>query len=40
LFCQADVLVTVNAQPMDRSAGIPLGAHVEAGNLSFVVTRG
>jgi hypothetical protein len=31
--------VTIDGRPMDRHAGIPIGAHVQAGGVSFVVTR-
>jgi hypothetical protein len=40
LVCESKTQVNVNGKPMDRVAGIPLGAHVDLGNLSFVITRG
>lgn len=38
IFCRAKDEVLVNDRPMDRQAGIPLGARVQVGSLSFVVT--
>jgi hypothetical protein len=40
LVCESKTQVNVNGHPMDRVAGIPLGAHVDLGNVSFVITRG
>jgi hypothetical protein len=39
LFCEADQPIEVNGAPLDRTSGIPLGAHVKVGGVSFVVTR-
>ncbi len=39
LVCESKSQVNVNGKPMDRIAGIPLGGHVDLGNLSFVVTK-
>jgi hypothetical protein len=39
LFCRTTAEVEVNGQPMDREKGIPLGAHVRVGLVSFVVTK-
>ena len=39
LFCETDQPIEVNGAPLDRNAGIPLGAHVKVGGASFVVTR-
>jgi hypothetical protein len=39
LLCQSDSPVSVNGKPLDRASGIPIGAHVNAGGISFVVTR-
>jgi hypothetical protein len=39
LFCEADHPIEVNGLPLDRTSGIPLGAHVKVGGVSFVVTR-
>ncbi len=38
--CESKSQVTVDGKPMDRVAGIPLGAHVDLGHASFVITRG
>lgn len=38
LFCRAGEEVKVNDRPLDRHAGIPLGARVQVGPISFVVT--
>ena len=34
----AGLTVEANGRPLDRHVGVPLGAHVRAGGLSFVVT--
>lgn len=39
LFVESRERVEVNGQPMDRTMGIPLGAHVRVGAVSFVVTK-
>ena len=39
LFCRTDAEVTVNDRPMDRLAGIPVGARVRIGPVSLVVTE-
>jgi hypothetical protein len=39
LFCRASAEVEVEGRPMDRLLGIPLGAHVRVGLVSFVVTK-
>jgi hypothetical protein len=31
--------VTADGRPIDRHVGIPLGAHVRSGGLSFVITE-
>jgi hypothetical protein len=38
LFCRSKEPVLVNDRPMDRNAGLPLGARVQVGAVSFVVT--
>ncbi|GMV95639.1 MAG: hypothetical protein AMXMBFR83_00110 [Phycisphaerae bacterium] len=37
LLCKTSELVLVNDRPLDRNAGIPLGARVQVGAVSFVV---
>jgi tetratricopeptide (TPR) repeat protein len=39
LFCRSSAEVEVNGQPMDREKGIPVGANVRVGLVSFVVTQ-
>jgi hypothetical protein len=39
LFCRTSGEVEVDGKPMDRVQGIPLGAHVRVGLVSFVVTK-
>ena len=39
LFCEAKLPVEVNGAPLERTSGIPLGAHVKIGAVSFVLTR-
>ncbi|MBC8105993.1 MAG: hypothetical protein H7Z14_05340 [Anaerolineae bacterium] len=39
LFCRSTAEVEVNGQPMDREKGIPVGANVRVGLVSFVVTK-
>ncbi|MBP7933704.1 MAG: hypothetical protein KA354_03555 [Phycisphaerae bacterium] len=38
LLCQGNAEVLVNETPVDAAAGIPIGANVRAGPVSFVVT--
>jgi hypothetical protein len=38
LFCKSKEEVQVNGRPLDRNAGIPLGARVQIGPVSFTVT--
>jgi hypothetical protein len=39
LFVESKQPVEVNGSPLDRASGIPLGAHVKVGAVSFVVSR-
>jgi hypothetical protein len=39
LFVRATAEVEVEGKPMDRVSGIPIGAHVRVGLVSFVVTK-
>ena len=39
LFCRTTAEVEVDGHPMDREKGIPIGAHVRVGLVSFVVTK-
>jgi hypothetical protein len=38
LFCRSKETVLVNEKPLDRHAGLPLGARIQVGTVSFVVT--
>jgi tetratricopeptide (TPR) repeat protein len=40
MMCRTNQEVLVDGRPMDRHAGIPLGASVQVGAVSFVVTAG
>ena len=39
LCCESKAEVTADGRPIDRHVGVPLGAHVRAGGLSFVLTQ-
>jgi len=40
LFCESKAPAEVNGLAMDRMTGIPMGAHVKVGSVSFVVNAG
>jgi hypothetical protein len=39
IFCESRTPVLVNAAPMDRNSGISLDAHLQVGDVSFVISR-
>ena len=38
LVCKADEEILISGQPTGREAAIPLGAHVQIGELTFTIT--